>query len=75
MCGDNEKDLYDPRRFGALAILKAGAASEIDMGSEDLSGQIVFFNDADRESHMATHVRFTPDAPLPPCDDLALTIL
>lgn len=75
MCGGNEKELHDPQRYGALAILKTGAASESKKGSEDLSGQVVFFNEADRESHVATHVRFTPDATLPPCKNLTLTIL
>lgn len=75
MCGGNEKDVYDPRRFGALAIVKAGAGSSGDFNSEDLSGQVAFFNGTDRESHVATHVRFIPNETGVADLDLDLTIL
>lgn len=75
MCGGNEKDLFDPRRFGALAVVKAGPVSQSDFSSEDLSGQVTFFNDTDHDSHVATHVRFTPNRPRGSCLDLDLTIL
>lgn len=75
MCGGNEKDLFDPRRFGALAVVRAGPMSQNNSSSEDLSGQVTFFNDTDRESHVATHVRFTPNRSRGSSLDLDLTIL
>lgn len=72
MCCGNEKDLQDPRRFGALAVL-TGSPSGLE---QDLSGQLVFFNKTHHESSVATHVRFIPtrDHPLLD-DDLTFTIL
>lgn len=40
-----------------------------------LSGQIVFFNDVDSKSTLATHVRFTPVHSHQIRHDLTLTIL
>lgn len=77
MCGGNENDIFDPRRFGALAIVRPQArlGSEHDNDAGDLSGQVTFFNNADHESHMATHVRFIPDESRVEDLDLDLTIL
>ncbi|POS75656.1 hypothetical protein DHEL01_v205954 [Diaporthe helianthi] len=55
MCGGSEKDLHDPRRIGALAVVSDRSGLE-----QDLSGQIVFFNDVDSKSTLATHVKFMP---------------
>ncbi|KAH8771835.1 hypothetical protein F5883DRAFT_642505 [Diaporthe sp. PMI_573] len=55
MCGGSEKDLHDPWRVGALAVVSDRSGSE-----QGLSGQIVFFNHMDSKSRLATHVKFTP---------------
>ncbi|KAK7714514.1 hypothetical protein SLS63_011767 [Diaporthe eres] len=55
MCGGSEKDLYDPRRIGALAVVSDRSGLE-----QDLSGRIMFFNDVDSKSTLATHVKFIP---------------
>lgn len=73
MCGGNEKDLQDPRRFGALAVLSGTSGLE-----QDLSGQLMFFNRCHHESSVATHVKFIPTRDQLPDDattDLTLTIL
>lgn len=69
MCGGNEKDLQDPRRFGALAVLSGTSGLE-----QEFSGQLVFFNKSHHESSVATHVRFIPTSNHPINDDLTLTI-
>lgn len=58
MCGGNEKDLYDPRRYGALAVLNSSSSAAGD--ESVLSGQVVLFNEKDHKSPVATHVSFTP---------------
>lgn len=70
MCGGSEKDLYDPRRFGALAVV-----SDRSGLGQDLSGQIMFFNDVDSKSTLATHVKFIPVHGQRIRHDLTLTIL
>lgn len=70
MCGGSEKDLHDPRRFGALAVVSDRSGRE-----QDLSGRIVFFNEADSKSTLATHVRFIPMEGQQVRHDLTLTIL
>lgn len=42
---------------------------------QDLSGRIVFFNDVDSKSTVATHVRFIPVQDQQIRHDLTLTIL
>lgn len=70
MCCGNEKDLYNPSRFGALAVL-----STDDGPSSGLSGKVVFFNQTNVRSELATHVKvILDDAGLVPLD-LSLTIL
>ncbi|ROW05961.1 hypothetical protein VPNG_08446 [Cytospora leucostoma] len=69
MCGGSEKDLHDPRRFGALAVLSGD--SEVE---QDLSGQLVFFNESHHESLVATHVKYTPTTNHAAEEDLTLTI-
>lgn len=75
MCCGNLQDLSDPRRFGALAVLEANYDSENNLSSENISGLVMFFNDTDRESNMATHLKFTPNESSSPLPGLALTIL
>lgn len=70
MCGGSEKDLHDPRRVGALAVV-----SDRSGVGQGLSGQIVFFNDVDSKSTLATHVKFTPVNSHQIRHDLTLTIL
>ncbi|KAG8159208.1 hypothetical protein KVR01_010869 [Diaporthe batatas] len=55
MCGGSERDLHDPRRIGALAVVCDRSGLE-----QDLSGQVVFFNNLDSKSTLATHVKFVP---------------
>ncbi|PSR82652.1 hypothetical protein BD289DRAFT_483762 [Coniella lustricola] len=76
MCGGNDGALNDPRRFGALAVLNKAAlhSAALDALSEDLSGQIVLFNEQDHASSWATHVKFTPVEPRRPDRDLVLNI-
>lgn len=75
MCGGSEKDLLDPRRFGALAVLKP--SSPLEAKAAKLSGQLVFFNNSDHNSQTATHISFTPNQTSGQslCSDLILTIL
>lgn len=70
MCGGSEKDLYDPQRFGALAVVSDRSGLE-----HDLSGRVVFFNEVDSKSTLATHVRFIPAQGQRIRHDLTLTIL
>ncbi|KAJ0116087.1 hypothetical protein J7T55_005033 [Diaporthe amygdali] len=69
MCGGSEKDLHDPRRFGALAVVSDRSGLE-----QDLSGRIMFYNDVDSKSTTATHVRFIPVHGQQILQDLTLTI-
>ncbi|KUI62803.1 hypothetical protein VP1G_11420 [Cytospora mali] len=69
MCGGSEKDIYDPNRFGALAVLSVTSGVE-----QDLSGQLLFFNESHHESSVATHVRYIPTGYHPLNEDLILTI-
>ncbi|KAI7778992.1 hypothetical protein LA080_001422 [Diaporthe eres] len=69
MCGGSEKDLYDPRRIGALAVVSDRSGLE-----QDLSGRIMFFNDVDSKSTLATHVKFLPAKGKQIRHDLTLTI-
>lgn len=73
MCSGNEQDLHNPQRFGALAILKPSASLTKDNPS--LSGQIVFFNEMDYNSPMATHVSLTHIGTDACRGDLVFTIL
>lgn len=70
MCGGSEKDLHDPQRFGALAVVSDQSGLE-----QDLSGRIVFFNEVDSKSTLATHVKFIPAQGQQIRHDLTLTIL
>lgn len=70
MCGGSERDLKDPRRFGALAVLSGSPGP-----GQDLSGQLIFFNDSHHESSVATHVSFIPTRNQTLSEDLTLTIL
>jgi hypothetical protein len=70
MCGGSEKDLHDPWRVGALAVVSDRSGSE-----QGLSGQIVFFNHMDSKSRLATHVKFTPVHSQHIRHDLTVTIL
>ena len=70
MCGGSEKDLHDPRRVGALAVVSDRSGLE-----QDLSGRIVFFNNMDSKSTLATHVKFIPLRGQQIRHDLTLTIL
>lgn len=70
MCCDNENDLYDPRRFGAMAVLNGTSTPD-----QNLSGQLIFFNQSHHESSLATHVRFIPTSDPSLDEDLTLTIL
>lgn len=76
MCGGNDSAVDDPRRFGALAVLNRAAlpSTALDVSSENLSGQIVLFNENDHESTWATHLRFTTTEPRRPDGDLVLNI-
>lgn len=68
------KDLSDPKRYGALAVIKDNSiAPEQDPTS--LAGQLVFFNANDHRSPVATHVRYTPSRTCCIQRDLDLTIL
>lgn len=78
MCCGNEKDVYSPTRFGALAVLSTGNGSGSDGPGPDpseLTGKVFFFNQADVRSVTATHVKLVLNSagrlPL----DLSLTIL
>lgn len=73
MCGGSEKDLHDPRRYGALAVLNSSSTLEED--NLGLSGQVVFFNEVDHKSPMATHISFTPRGSECHHNGLILTIL
>ncbi|KAG8159781.1 hypothetical protein KVR01_010418 [Diaporthe batatas] len=73
MCGGSERDLQDPKRYGALAVVEdSGVAQEPDPAS--LAGQLLFFNANDHRSPVATHVRFTPSITSCMHHDLNLTI-
>ncbi|CAN8106028.1 unnamed protein product [Discula destructiva] len=72
MCGGHDNDLLDPRRFGALAVVSPSSALELE--SANLSGHILFFNQSDHKSPMATHVSYTPNETHSCCRDLVLTI-
>lgn len=73
MCCGSEKDLQDPQRYGALAVLSS--SSSLAECNSDLSGHVVFFNEADHRSPMATHVSFTPRGTESEHSGLVLTIL
>lgn len=78
MCCGSEKDLYDPTRFGALAVLSTEDGPGSDgsgPSASGLAGKVVFFNQADVGSAVATHIKLIlEDARRPPLD-LSLTIL
>lgn len=73
MCGGSEKDLYDPKRYGALAVLNS--SSSVVGDKSNLSGQVIFFNEKDHKSPMATHVSFTPSGAEQYYGGLIFTIL
>lgn len=68
MCCGSQQDLYSATRFGALAVLST-------KGFSRLSGKVVFFNQADVSSAMATHVKLIMDDATRLPLDLSLTIL
>jgi hypothetical protein len=74
MCGGSENDLYDPKRYGALAVVR-DIIIVPEQDPTSLAGQLVFFNANDHRSPVATHVRFTPAGPRSFQRDLNLTIL
>lgn len=73
MCGESDSDLHSPQRYGALAVLNASPS--LANNDPGLSGQVVFFNEMDHKSPMATHVSFTPTAKRFHSGNLVLTIL
>ncbi|EFX00286.1 hypothetical protein CMQ_7288 [Grosmannia clavigera kw1407] len=66
MCGGDilAQDCSD--RFGALAVLSplSETSPRSPAGQQGFSGSIVFFNDADHDCQLATHLRFSPSESL-----------
>ncbi|POS71047.1 hypothetical protein DHEL01_v210557 [Diaporthe helianthi] len=73
MCGGSERDLDDPKRHGALAVVEGTSAAR-GPDPKSLAGQLLFFNATDQRSPVATHVRFTPSPSCCMQHDLNLTI-
>lgn len=73
MCGGSEKDLYDPKRYGALAVLNC--SSSVVGDKSNLAGQVIFFNEKDHMNPLATHVSFTPSGAEKHYGGLIFTIL
>lgn len=66
MCGDGNGGDSGCARYGALAVLSGiyGSPSE-PFRTVSAAGSLLFYNEDDRQSSVATHVKFTPDVGAP----------